>query len=328
MNYLSKLSRCSKEGTLPAELAETLHKFYSTYVDAALANGYTNQTVEDLLSQFLELVLQTKPFVFEPYHQRITQPVDYYHFGLDFIRPLVVLNASKVLHLDYAAQMTAQLAAGDNVVLFANHQTELDPQAISLLLENNHPYMAEEMISVAGHRVWSDPLAIPFSKGRNLLCIYSKRHIDSDPNLKPERQQHNQRSLTRLSQLLSEGGKCIYIAPSGGRDRANAQGIVTVAPFDPQSIELFWLLAQRAERPTHFYPLALATYHLLPPPDDIRKELGEHRYTKATPVHLAFGPEILMEEIPMGDVVDKKEKRILRAQYIWEQVCKNYELIT
>lgn len=329
MNYLSKLSCCSKEGSLPAELTETLHKFYSTYVDAALANGYTNQAIEDLLLQFLELVLnlQSKPFVFEPYHQRITQPVDYYHFGLDFIRPLVMLNVSKVLHQDYATQMTAQIAAGDNVVLFANHQTELDPQAISLLLESTHPHMAEEMISVAGHRVWSDPLAIPFSKGRNLLCIYSKRYIDSDPHLKPERQQHNQRSLNRLAQLLSEGGKCIYIAPSGGRDRADAQGVVTVAPFDPQSIELFWLLGKRAEKPTHFYPLALATYHLLPPPDDVRKELGENRYTKATPVHLAFGPEILMEEIPMGDSVDKKQKRVLRAQYIWEQVSKNYELI-
>ena len=27
-----------------------------------------------------------------------------------------------------------------------------------------------------------------------------------------------------LEELLSEGGKCIYIAPSGGRDRVNDDG--------------------------------------------------------------------------------------------------------
>ena len=80
------------------------------------------------------------------------------------------------------------------------------------------------MIIVAGHRVVSDPLAIPFSMGRNLLCIYSKKYFESDPAAKADKLQHNQRTMKKMLQLLSEGGKCIYVAPSGGRDRPGAAG--------------------------------------------------------------------------------------------------------
>ena len=328
MDYLSTLTHLSETGKMPVELVETLKAFYSTYVHAAIENGHDKQSIDTLLTEFLDLVLKQSesPYAFEPYHQRIMQPIDYYHLGINFIRPLVVLKDSTVLHLDQVEKIAQQLANGENVVLFSNHQTELDPQVISLLLEDSYPKIAEEMIFVAGHRVVSDPLAIPFSKGRNLLCIYSKKYIDADPDLKNERQLHNQRTLTRMGELLSEGGKCIYVAPSGGRDRADADGNICVAPFDPQSIELFWLIAQRAARRTHFYPLALSTYHLLPPPEGINKTLGEERYTKATPVHLAFGEEIKMEEISGDDeLLDKKQRRALRADFIWKQVCKNYE---
>lgn len=329
MNYLTELKRYAKEGKLSQELYETLHTFYFSYVNAALANGYDSGTIEKLLVQLLDFVIEqiAKPFVFEHYHHRIMKPIDYYHYGLDFIRPLVILKTSKVLHLQNVDKISEQLAKGENVILLANHQTELDPQAISLLLEKTHPKLAEELILVAGHRVVNDPLAVPFSKGRNLLCIYSKKYIEINPNLKAERQQHNQRTMNRMGQLLAEGGKCIYVAPSGGRDRRDLHGIVQVAPFDPQSIELFSLIAQRASKPTHFYPLALSTYHLLPPPDSIKQKLGESRHTKATPVHLAFGSEVDLDNFPGSDTADKKERRELRAKYIWQQVCQDYQLI-
>ena len=77
-----------------------------------------------------------------------------------------------------------------------------------------------------------------------------------------------------MAELLSDGGRCIYVAPAGGRDRLNAAGEVDVAPFDGQSIEMFHLMARRAARPTRFYPMALATYHLLPPPEVIEIHIG------------------------------------------------------
>ena len=126
--------------------------------------------------------------------------------------------------------------------------------------------------------------------------------------------------------LLSEGGRAIYVAPSGGRDRANSAGVVEVAPFDPQSIEMFYLMAQQAERPTHFFHLALSTYHLLPPPETRESELGESRFTRGGAIHLSFGERVDMENFPRSKgISDKREKRRIRAEYLWSCVKKDYE---
>lgn len=326
MPFLGQLQQAEKAGKIPAKLSNVLAKFYASYATAASKNGYVEAQYDPLLTTFLDLVLQVlaQPVTFEPYHDAIRAPFDHYQFGLNFLRPLIIFESSKVLGIPTLDTIEQQLAQGDNVILFANHQTEPDPQAISLLLEKNHPKLGERMIFVAGHRVISDPLCIPFSMGCNLLCIFSKKYIETQPELKEEKLLHNQRTLKRMSQLLSEGGKFIYVAPSGGRDRPNAQGIVEVAKFDPKSIEIFSLIAHQAGRPTHFYPLALATYNLLPPPNSIHKEIGERRHAHSTPIHMAFGKEIDMEKFPGSDVKDKRQKRRLRADYIWDLVKQDY----
>lgn len=326
---MEEFCRELKNSQLPEELVKALEGMCFTYAKAAKANGWETSHFEPILRQFLKLTTQEfiQPFQFEPFHQRMTAPFDYYHFGLDFIRPLAILNKSQVIHPENLEKIDAQLSRGDNVILLANHQTELDPQAISLLLEEKYPTLAGEMIFVAGHRVITDPMAISFSKGRNLLCIYSKKYIEDNPATKEDKLLHNKRTMNQMSQLLSEGGKCIYVAPSGGRDRPDSSGKLQVAPFDPQSIEMFWLMSQKAEHPTHFYPLALLTYDLLPPPDSVLKSLGEPRHTKAAPIYLAFGQEIDMEQFSDTEQLDKKQKRKLRAEFIWKQVCQDYKLI-
>lgn len=330
MDYLVKLDNYFKSGKMPLESYSALKEWYHSYSQASLANSKGEDIYKPILNKFLDLVIEQieHPFIFDTYHERITSPLDLYQMSLDFVRPLVKMDQSKAFHLEYADQMEKQLKEKDNVILLANHQTELDTQVISLLLEKTHPQLAREMIFVAGHRVTTDPLAAPFSKGCNLLCIYSKKYIETDPSQKEARLLHNQRTMKRMGQLLSEGGKCIYVAPSGGRDRKNKEGKIEVAQFDPKSIELFWLTAKKAGKPTHFYPFTLATYALLPPPDDIKKSIGERRHTQATKISLSFGPEVDMEHIPGGNHSEKKVKRELRAKFIWEQVKKEYELIT
>lgn len=331
MDYLMTLSTYVNEGRMPEAIADTLRHFIPCYITAAKEISYDVAAAERLLQRFLDLVVQQlkTPFAFDPYHHRITKPIDYYQFGIDFIRPLVKWKESKVIHRSNVDRIASQLHQGDNAILFANHQTELDPQALSLLLEDMHPELAKEMIFVAGHRVVSDPLAVPFSMGRNLLCIYSKKYIDNDPEQKASRQNHNQRTINCMSELLSEGGKCIYVAPSGGRDRPDAGGKVSVAPFDPQSIELFRLIGKRARSPVHYYPLALSTYDLLPPPDDVAQQLGEERYTKATAIHLNFGNEIdmdsIIDSIAEGNENDKQQRREKLAAYVWGLVNEGYQ---
>ena len=65
-----------------------------------------------------------------------------------------------------------------------------------LRLHENHERLEQDMIMVAGHRVTTDVVAVPFSKARNLLCIYSKRHIDNPPEEKPKKMRHNAKTMT------------------------------------------------------------------------------------------------------------------------------------
>lgn len=304
---------------LPKKYNKILEQFFNCYKEATGS--------DEILKVFLPLLQEQirNPYKFEPYHQKIRHPFDYYKFSLDFIRPLVELEHSKIHGVDILNQIDHQLKRGENVILLANHQTETDPQAIAILLETTHSHVGEKIIYVAGERVVTDPLAVPFSMGTDLLCIYSKRYIDHPPELKAQKQLHNKNTMELMSRLLKEGGKIIYVAPSGGRDRRNAEGKVEVAAFDPQSIEMFYLMAKKAKTPTHFYPFILDTYNILPPPETIQKELGEVRVAKRCPLQIAFAPEFDMEKFPGSEENDKTVRRKARADAIWSIVNTKYE---
>ncbi len=318
------LSELAASGLVPAKHLEELRHFYEE-IQGALFSA--NRPLEPFYGQFcvflslLKKQLKT-PFVFEAYHPKIRS---YHQFGLDFVRQLIDLDHSTVFGLDTVDRIAKQLEAGENVILFANHQTETDPIAIAIALEKTHPDLAQRIISVAGERVVTDPLAIPFSMGCDLLCIYSKRYIDHPIELKAKKQLHNKNTMVQMSQLLSEGSKIIYVAPSGGRDRRNASGVIEVAPFDPQSIEMFYLMARKSKRTTHFYPLTLATYELLPPPETIQFDLGEKRRAKFSPIHLSFSLEFDMETFPGSDTQERAEKRKNRARALWNIVNHEHQ---
>ncbi len=285
---------------------------------ARALKGAFDQAIPNLLL-FLQLAEEQfkHPYRFEPYHKKVRHPIDYYTFSLDFIRPLIDLSRSSLLGESHLDTLSKALARKENVILLANHQTEPDPQAISILLEKKYPHLAETMIFVAGARVVTDPLAIPFSMGCDLLCIYSKRYINSPPEGKEAKRLHNKKTMEQMSRLLKEGGKIIYVAPSGGRDRKNQQGVIEVAPFDPASVEMFYLMAKKAKRPTLFVPLALSTYELLPPPETIQIELGELRTTNRTPIAISFAKPFDMEHFEETEEPNKLKKREIRAQRLW-----------
>lgn len=326
MDFMERLKASKEEGKITAKIAYILQNFYESYREALSSQGKRIMEYSSLFVQYLTCIERQleQPFLFPPYHRGVRTPFDYFRFGQQFIHPLIIFKESKVEGLAYVDKIVEQIARGHNVVLFGNHQTEPDPQIISLLLDRTHPKLTEEMIFVAGNRVTADPLAVPLSMGCNLLCIYSKKYVEFPPEQKEEKLLHNQRVMRKMKELFTEGGKCIYVAPSGGRDRLGEDGTLIIAPFDPQSIELFRLIAKQSQRPTHFYPLTLATHHLLPPPNTIEKELGERRLAQCAPVHLVFDKEIEMESIPGMEEVDKKTQRKLRAKYIWNIVQQNF----
>lgn len=329
MTFLNKLKQASEKGTINDKYGTILASLYESYAQSIQSGGLYMSDYETGFEALLQFVSEQliAPYQFEPYHRMVTEPYNYYKFGIEFLRPLVDKERSRIYHIENVQKMIEQLKGGDNVILLANHQTEVDPQLMSLALEDTYHDFASEMIFVAGDRVITDPMAIPFSMGRNLLCIYSKRHIDKPPEKRVAKQHHNQRTMKRLKELLSEGGKCIYVAPSGGRDRPNAQGEVVVSPFDPQSIEMFRLIGKQAQNSVHFYPLALATYDILPPPQAIETELGEDRRTKRDGIYFSFGDELDLERFPGSDMNDRQAKRSARAMHIWNLVKTDYAMM-
>lgn len=326
MEILTSLQEALNSGEISEKVHRIFTSLYTSYACSMTNSGFNMGDFDHLFETLLTLIKEelAHPHTFEPYHERILKPYNYYQFGLEFIRPLVDESRTRVKNSQSLDKMETQLAAKENVILFANHQTEVDPQLMSLVLEKSHPKIASDTIFVAGDRVITDTMAIPFSLGRNLLCIYSKRHIDNPPSEKAKKLQHNQRTMKVMKELLSEGGKCIYMAPSGGRDRPNEKGEVVVAPFDPQSIEMFRLMSKQAKQPTHFYPLALATYDILPPPQSIEVELGEIRYAKREGALFDFACEIDIDTFPGSELTDKHAKRSARAMSIWNLVKINY----
>lgn len=327
-HFIAKVESFVTSKVIPDKYLHIFREFSRSYGKVSFDHGKSPESCLAIFETFITLVknIFETPFHFSPYHKRIRAPFDYYQFGIDFLRPLVDLTHSTVSGIETLDHIVSLLDKKENVILFANHQIEADPQAISVLLEHTHPQFAEDLIFVAGTRVTSDPLAIPFSMGRNLLCIHSKKYIAHPPEEKHEKQIYNKRTMERMVALLNEGGHAIYVAPSGGRDRANEQGEVEVTPFDPQSIEMFYLMAQKGKSPTHFFPLALSTYHLLPPPATIEVELGETRLTRGGAIHIHFGQEVSMESFPGSEkATDKREKRRIRAHYFWNSVKEAYD---
>lgn len=316
-----KIQEYSAAGLFSEPLMHMISAFARQYLHAvgSRANG------EELLLQLLDLTTKqiAKPYLFGNIHIQIRAPFDYYRFGLEFFRPLIDFPHSHLRGKAHFAQITQQLARKENCILLANHQIEADPQVLSLLLQSQDEKLAEELFFVAGHRVTTDPLAVPLSLGRNLICIYSKKYTDHPPEEKTAKLQHNRRTLQELSRLLAQGGLCLYVAPSGGRDRQNAKGEIEIAPFDPASVEMFCLLARHSPRPVHFYPLALSTFHLLPPPRALQQEIGEERHIQRAAVHASLGEELDVENLG-GSSSDKKERREQRAKAIWQRVVALY----
>ncbi|MGR3951461.1 MAG: 1-acyl-sn-glycerol-3-phosphate acyltransferase [Chlamydia sp.] len=337
--FFSKIAAEIEALPLPEPIKQGLALFYQSYQRIILTLPEKDQIVslKMALIAYPKLILKEflEPFLFSHYHAKERQPFDFFQFGLDMVRPLVDETQECVLGIEHIQAIDTATRRGENTILFSNHQAEIDPQIISLLLSSHSKHISEDLICVAGHRVTQDPLAIPFSRGRNLICIYSKKYIDHPPEKRAEKLNHNARALGEIEELLRQGGAVIYIAPSGGRDRFSAGGeSVIPASFDPQSIEIFRLLSKKAKKTTNFRLLALHTIEQLPPPKGNNIQLGEERIAKRAPAGISVGKLIDMDHIDIeielatqGDVSTKQEKRARRASLLDRELQSMYRIL-
>jgi glycerol-3-phosphate O-acyltransferase len=284
---------------LPPQLADMMSTFLDDYSRSNLDAQMPPEVFQKNIVSFFKTV-QTAikdPHKFEPFHKAIREPYDYYKFGNDFFMPLIIDNQSKLFGVENARKIREIITKGENVVILSNHQTEADPQVLSILLEKEGlGDVAENMIFIAGHKVTNDPVAIPFSMGRNLLCIHSKKHIKNPPEDAPRKQAENLETMKCLSSIMSAPaplpGSVFWVAPSGGRDRPNPDTEeFVVAPFDAKAMDMFKIVAMQSKKRMHFFPMAMFTHQLVPPPVDVSSGLGEERSAKRGAVSVEFLPE-------------------------------------
>ena len=183
-----------------------------------------------------------------------------------YIGSLIEFDRSILRYPERWTAVQEALERGENVVMLGNHQSEGDAAFIPLLTEVSHPGLGERVTYVAGDRVVTDLLCKPFSMGKNLLCVHSKKHMDDDPALKPAKMKQNLNTVKAMGKLLKGGGLCMWIAPAGGRDRRGPDGSIVPDKFDPAAVEMMRKLGtKKTAAKTHFYPLAMATYDIMPP---------------------------------------------------------------
>ncbi|XP_022736522.1 glycerol-3-phosphate acyltransferase, chloroplastic-like isoform X3 [Durio zibethinus] len=293
---LSGIRKEVEAGRLPPNVAAGMEELYQNYRNAVFQSGdpaavgivLSNMAVAfDRMLLDLRTVIFQDPFVFETYHRALREPFDYYMFGQNYFRPLINFRNSYVGNLSLFYEIEEKLKQGHNVVLISNHQTEADPHIIALLLEKTNPHVAENMIYVAGDRVIADPLCKPFSMGRNLLCVHSKKHMFDVPELAEMKRRVNTRSLKEMALLLRGGSKIVWIAPSGGRDRPD--------PFTEE-----------------WYP--------------VEKEIGEKRIITFHGAGLSIAQKISLPEIA-ASCEKSEEAKDVYTQALYKSVTEQYDVL-
>ncbi|KAH9606506.1 hypothetical protein KSS87_018896 [Heliosperma pusillum] len=328
---LSRLRKESEDGRLPVNVASALEDLYENYRNAVFSSENPNaeEIVVANMSAMLDCIFldMEDSFVISPYHEAVREPFDYYSFGQNYIRPLVDFGTSFVGNIAIFREMEEKRQQGHNIILMSNHQSEADPAVIALLLEETNPHIAENLIYVAGDRVITDPLCKPFSMGRNLLCVYSKKHMYDEPELVDMKRRANTRSLKEMVLLLRGGSQVIWIAPSGGRDRADpVTNEWQPAPFDISSVDNMRRLVEHADVPGHIYPLSLLCYDIMPPPPQVEKEIGEKRRMSFHGVGLSVGPEVNYHDIARR-CSNEDEVKLAYAHHVQESVNEQYKVL-
>ncbi|XP_058191542.1 glycerol-3-phosphate acyltransferase, chloroplastic [Rhododendron vialii] len=330
-DLLFGIKKEAEAGRLPSNVARGMEELYRNYRNAVFESGIpnANEIVLSNMTVVLDRVFKDveDPFVFSPYHRAIREPFDYYMFVKRYIRPLIDFRSSYVGNISVFREMEEKLQQGHNIVLISNHQSEADPAVIELLLEARHPHIAENMTFVAGDRVITDPLCKPFSMGRNLLCVYSKKHMNDVPELAEMKRKANTRSLKEMALLLRGGSQIIWIAPSGGRDRPDP---ITKewypAPFDAASVDNMRRLTEHAGVPGHIYPLAILCYDIMPPPPQVEKEIGESRVISFHGTGVSVAPAINFHEIDAA-CGDPEESKMAYTRALFDSVVKQYNVL-
>lgn len=306
-DYAKEIHSKIHAGGLPSKITKIVEDFYDDYASSSKSIEVSPKEFHDIWSTYIdELIVNfVRPYKFESYHKCVRKPFDYFKWGNEFMNNLIITTESRMVGSPNLDEIEKIISSGENVVILSNHQTEADPQVISYFFEKHgHADLGEKLTFVAGHKVTSDPFCIPFSKGRNLVCIHSTKYKNAaTPEENARIQEQNLQSMQAMGSLFAGGGRVFWVAPSGGRDRPDpATGKYVVAPFASKVLDMFRILSMQSGKKMHFFPMAMFTHELIPPPETRSNGLFEKRTAKRARVSI----DLLNNMEDLGGLKDKE----------------------
>ncbi|XP_057992434.1 glycerol-3-phosphate acyltransferase, chloroplastic-like, partial [Hevea brasiliensis] len=112
---------------------------------------------------------------------------------------------------------------------------------------------------------------------RNLICVYSKKHMGDVPELTEMKKRANIQSLKEMAVILRDRSQIVWIAPSGGRYHLDPlPGEWYLAPFDAASVDNMRRLAEHSGAPGQY--LSLLCHDIMPPPPQVKEAYAQVLY--------------------------------------------------
>ena len=129
-----KLADAQDKYDIPAKYVDVMGGFFTSYMTEVYKAGRDVDYYETVLTSLFKKVLERskEPHKFDPFHRAMREPFDYYELGNEFATGVINREDSPIRGMEAVEKIQKQLAAGDNVVLLANHQSEADPQIFSV----------------------------------------------------------------------------------------------------------------------------------------------------------------------------------------------------
>ena len=168
MDFFKQLQEDTANGQIPEKVSQLLGQFYINYVRELETHNADTSTLEPIFLVFLKLVKQqiSSPYAFQPYHQKIRTPFDYYSFGLDFLRHLIHFPLSSISGLENLQEIDLHARlAGDVGMAVPNISYQaawcwILEHHSKLLMARNSVYGAQLALTLARRTPWVPDLDI------------------------------------------------------------------------------------------------------------------------------------------------------------------------
>ena len=106
------------------KMVQILEGFMNEYAETNIQAETTPEKFQQMMTQSMAVMGQAllSPHKFDILHRAIRQPFDYYRWGVDFFRPLLEKQNSKIYGKQNLDKIVDYINSGENVILLSNHQ--------------------------------------------------------------------------------------------------------------------------------------------------------------------------------------------------------------